>query len=357
MRKQYIDNIRWITVVLVVIYHVIYMFNGVETAGVIGPFYEIQYQDVFQYIVYPWFMLLLFTISGMSARYYLNTHTGREFVHSRTTKLLVPSTIGLVVFHWILGYYNMAIAGAIAQMSAVPKPVLAIIMMCSGIGPLWYIQVLWVLSIVLVLVRKLEKDRFYQICSKANAGILLALTILVIVSARILNAPVIVLYRFGIYGTGFLIGYFCLSHDEVVDRLAKYWHILVVISVALAVAFISINFGRPYAEHSVLDTPLCNIYAWIMTLTVIAFMHKWGNFENPFSKWMIRQSWGLYIFHYIPLAASAYYLHLYAQELPPVLVYIFVAIAAFAGAYLLNAIISRIPFLRWAVLGITRRTK
>ena len=27
MRKHYIDNIRWMTVVFVVIYHVIYMYN------------------------------------------------------------------------------------------------------------------------------------------------------------------------------------------------------------------------------------------------------------------------------------------------------------------------------------------
>ena len=29
-RKLYLDNIRWMTVVLVVIYHVVYMFNGVQ---------------------------------------------------------------------------------------------------------------------------------------------------------------------------------------------------------------------------------------------------------------------------------------------------------------------------------------
>ena len=46
MRKTYIDNIKWITVVLVVVYHVIYMFNGVTTYGVIGPFSEFQPQDV-----------------------------------------------------------------------------------------------------------------------------------------------------------------------------------------------------------------------------------------------------------------------------------------------------------------------
>ena len=134
MRKLYIDNIRWITVVLVVLYHVIYMFNGIETFGVIGPFSDVQYQDAFQYIVYPWFMLLLFVISGMSARYELEHRSEKEFIKKRTGKLLVPSTLGLLVFWWILGYYNLLIGGGLEQMAAVPKQVLFIIMAVSGIG-------------------------------------------------------------------------------------------------------------------------------------------------------------------------------------------------------------------------------
>ena len=66
-RKLYLDNIRWMTVVLVVIYHVVYMFNGVQPFSVIFPFREDQLQDCFQYLVYPWFMALLFVVSGMSA--------------------------------------------------------------------------------------------------------------------------------------------------------------------------------------------------------------------------------------------------------------------------------------------------
>lgn len=34
-RRIYLDNIRWITVCIVVIYHVIYMYNGVQLFGVI----------------------------------------------------------------------------------------------------------------------------------------------------------------------------------------------------------------------------------------------------------------------------------------------------------------------------------
>ena len=51
MRRHYLDNIRWITVGLVVLYHVIFMYNGVVTTGVIGPFWEVQYQDAVQYLL------------------------------------------------------------------------------------------------------------------------------------------------------------------------------------------------------------------------------------------------------------------------------------------------------------------
>ena len=64
MRKHYIDNIRWITVVIVVIYHVFYMYNAEGVLGGIGRItdLEIQYYDIFQYLVYPWFMPVRFLV-------------------------------------------------------------------------------------------------------------------------------------------------------------------------------------------------------------------------------------------------------------------------------------------------------
>ena len=192
MRKTYIDNIRWITVVLVVIYHVIYIFNGVTKYGIIGPFTENQPQDLYQYIVYPWFMLLLFVVSGMSARFELERRSQKEYIRSRTRKLLVPSTLGLLVFGWVLGYYNMLISGAFDQMGAVPGPVLFLIMCLSGSGPLWYIQMLWLYSMILLPVRKIEKDRLHRLCSRAGVPVLLGFTPLIWGAAQILNTPVIV---------------------------------------------------------------------------------------------------------------------------------------------------------------------
>ena len=356
MRKLYLDNIRWITIVLVVIYHVIYMYNGVETFGVIGPFSErVQYQDMFQYVVYPWFMVLLFVVSGMCSRYYLENHTHKEFIQSRTVKLLVPSTIGLFVFQWILGYYNMRMGGALEQMTMVPKPVIYIIMCVSGTGVLWFIQLLWMFSLLLVVIRKIEKDRFYKLCKKSNVIVLLLLAIVIWGAAQILNTPMVVVYRFGIYGVSFLIGYFVLSHDSVMERLSKVWIPLVVAAVILMICFCICYWQKPYAEHVVMDTPLCNAYAWIATLAILAFMSKFGNFDNAFCRFMNRQSWGLYIFHYLPLAACAWYFHIYSPDMPAPIVYLITGAAAFVGAYILNAVISRVPVVRWCVLGIKKR--
>lgn len=352
MRKTYIDNIRWMTVVTVVLYHVIYMFNGIETAGVIGPFRDVQYQDVFQYIVYPWFMLLLFVVSGMSARFYLEHHSHREFVKTRTRKLLVPSTLGVFVFGWTLGYYNMAMSGAFESMGAVPKPVLYLIMAFSGTGVLWYIQVLWLFSVLLVLFRKIEKDKLYHWCGRVNVPVLIAFAVIIWGSANVLNAPVIVVYRFGIYGLGFLLGYLIFSHDAVMERMEKWWLPLLLAAVFTGTVFTVLYWEQPYAEHVVLDTFLCNLFAWMATLAVLACMKKWGDFQNPFSVWMSKQSWGLYLFHYLPLAICAWYLSIYAKGLPVIVVYLLVGASAFLGAYVLYQIISRIPFLRWCVCGI-----
>ena len=354
MRKYYIDNIRWMTVVLVVIYHVIYMYNGVATEGVIGPFSEVQYQDALQYLLYPWFMVILFIVSGMSSRYYLEKHSIKEFLTSRTRKLLVPSTIGLLAFHWILGYFSMQISQAFDYMpDTMPKPILYLIMALSGTGVLWYIQLLWIFSVGLCIIRKLEKGKFFAFCEKATPVVLVALGVLVWVAAQVLNTPVIVVYRFGIYGCSFLLGYFVFSHDSVIDRLTKYWKLFAVVAVCLGCGYVYYYFGENYAVEPVVNSPFSVVYGWIAILAIFAIMKKRGDVSTPFTTWMGNHSFGLYVFHYLPLAMAAYWMNRYTQ-MPAFLSYMIAAIASFAGGYLLYEIVSKIPVLRWCVLGIKK---
>ena len=190
MRKPYIDNTRSLTILLVVLYHVIYMFNHVATDGVIGPVTAFHGQDALQYLLYPWFMVILFILSGMCSRFYLEKHTEKEYIRARTRKLLVPSTIGILVFGWAQGYFNMAISHAFDNIpETIPEPVLYLILCVSGTGVLWTIQVMWILSMILLLIRKLEKGRLSVLAEKAGILTALLLGILIYGSAQILCIP------------------------------------------------------------------------------------------------------------------------------------------------------------------------
>ncbi len=357
MRKHYLDNIRWIVGVLVVIYHVIYMYNGIATAGVIGPFREVQYQDGIQYLLYPWFMVILFIVSGISARCYLEKHEIGEFVREKTRKLFVPSTIGLVVFQWLQGYVNMAISNAFEMMpETIPWLAKHLIMAVSGTGVLWYLQMLWLFSMGLALLRKVEKGKLYALCGKVTPIILIALGLLVWAGAQVLNTPVVAVYRFGIYGVSYLLGYFVFAHEAVIERLAKYWHVLSVAAMLLGASYVWYYFGENYAVEPVINSPFSIAYGWVTILAVFAYAKKWLDSRNAFAAWMSKKSFGLYVFHYLPLSATAYVLDKYA-EVPALLSYILVIVAAFAGGYALYEVISRIPVLRWCVLGIKKEKR
>ena len=353
MRKYYLDNIRWAAVVIVVLYHVFYMYNAEGIVGVVGKItdLDVQYYDVFQYIVYPWIMVVLFIVSGISSKLYLDRHTDKEFIRSRTTRLLVPSTVGLFAFQFLQGYVNVSLGGFFERSPDLPIFVKFLICIASGIGVLWYIQLLWVFSMLLVLVRKADKGRLWNKCRNVGLPVLIALAIPVYGAAQILNTPIIVVYRCGLYFSVFLIGYFVLSHDEVIDVLKKWFPLILVIAIILGAAFCIRYFGENYADKPATRSVLFTSYGYFASLAIIGGMAKYGDISNRFTQWMGKRSFGLYVFHYLGVSSVGLFLAR-PGYIPAPAAYLLSLIAGFAGGYLLNAVISRIPGYRWAVLGI-----
>ena len=354
MRRFYLDKIRWITVALVVIFHVIYMFNGIATDGVIGPFRERQYQDAIQYVLYPWFMILLFIIAGMCSRYYLEKHSVKEFVRSRTRKLLVPSTVGLLTGGWIQGYFNMTLSGAFGDLpDTIPVPVMYLIMALSGTGVLWFIQMLWLFSILLALVRKAEKGKLYKFTGKAGAVASALLVIPVYISGLVMNTPVIAAYRFGIYGFTFFLGYFVFAHDEVIDRIARFRFLFLLLSILLAGVYIYLHYGDNYATMPVVGSISAVGFAWSAVLAIFGNGKAWGDGMTKLDSFMAKREFGLYVFHYLPLSMTAYFLRKYTT-VPALPCYLLTACAAWIGGLALYEIVSRIPVIRWCMLGIKK---
>ncbi len=354
MRKYYLDNIRWATILLVMAYHVFYAYNAVGVLGGVGGFANIQYQDAFLYFVYPWFMVLLFVVAGISARYALKKYPGKVFIGKRTWKLLAPSTLGLLAYQWIVGYFNIKIGGGLEYIPAfLVYPISAL----SGTGPLWFAQVLWLYSLLIVLIKRMDQeDRLWKLGEKCNIFILLLLVLPLWGGAQILNMPVITTYRFGIYLAAFLLGYFVFSHDTVQETLKKYGLPLLLIAIAVGVAYTAHYFGQNYTEDHVLKSFFTNAYAWLMVLGVLGVAKKYCDRQSGFSAYMTKISFGLYVLHYTFIAIPCYYLKA-KTALPAWAVYTAALLIVFVCTPLWYEVISRIPVIRCLVLGIRKKRK
>ncbi len=362
MRKYYLDNIRWVTVVTVEVYHVFYMYNAEGILGGLGKITNasVQPYDIFLYLVYPWFMPVLFLVSGISSRLYLERHTNREFIKNRTRKLLVPSTIGLFAFQFVQGYVSMSLGSGFTELAAagVPKPVIFLIMAASGIGVLWFIQLLWLYCMILVFLKKTERGKLLKLGAKTPIWLILLFYFLIWGAAQILNTPVISVYRIAFYFVFFILGYYVFSNDEVMEKLKRYAILLIVAGVLACVIFSARYFsaGANYADEPVNRNPLYAACAYFGSLAVLSGMARFGDRGNRFTKWMSRKSFGLYVFHYLGISTVAL-LIAKPGAFPAPVCYLLSLAAGFVFGFGLNEIISRIPFFRWAVLGIKKEKK
>ena len=365
-RKHWIDNLRWVTVLLVLFYHVFYFYNNKGVFGGIGGFGTYpeckQYQDVVMYILYPWFMPLLFLLAGVSARYALLKQSAKEWFKVRTRKLLVPSTIGLFVFHWMVGYFNTVVASRQGVFDGVPAIAKYFIMAFSGTGPLWFVQVLWLMCLVLLLVRAIDKnDKLWNWCGKANYVAIIMMGVLFWVGEQTLvqqPRPESLdglwnLYKPGFYLIPFLMGYFVFSHDEVQEKLEKAWIPLMASALIAGTVLIITTFGQDNTSPQYLGSPLNCLYGWLMCMAMMGWFKAKFDRTGAFAGYMTRNSFSVYIVHYLVIAALGYMMKMYTN-LAPWMMYAILFVAVMTIPFVLNEIIKRIPFVRWCVLGIKK---
>ncbi len=351
LRKSYLDNIRSLTIVLVVIYHVAYIFNS---AGVISnlPVKGIQALDSICYFLYPWFMCLLFMVAGISARYALQTRSARQFAQARVQKLIVPFFGGVFLLGWLNGWVTAHYVDMFGG-NVVPGFVKYLVY-CLNIGPLWFLLELFVISMILLLIRKLDRqDRLWTLAGKANLPCLILLVLPVWGSSFLLNTPVITVFRNGIYGLMFLLGYYLFSHDLVLEKVKKYAGPFLIIGVALGCVEVWYFFGQNYTADACLQHPLTNLYLWMMILAIPGCARRWLNFRNSLTEYLQKRSFALYVCHY-PLLVTAAYLIMAYSELPMPAVYLILLPLTFAASLLFYEIISRLPLVRYLLFGMKK---
>lgn len=351
MRKPFLDNLRYSIVLLVILYHVFYLFNsvGVITNVAIPGIPEL---DVVLYLLYPWFMVALFLISGICARHSLEKQTNKAYLKTKVRRQLIPSIAIIFIFGWTSGWVTGQYADMFGTNSAsIPGFAKYLIWSLSGIGVLWFLHELLLAELVLVLLRKIDrKDLLWQLGGKANVPILCLLVFALWGSAQILNTPVIEIYRNGIYIFAFLLGYFVFSHDRIQELLAKWTPLLLGVSGALAVIYTVTAWGKNYSEMSHLKSFLTNAYAWFAVLAVLGAGKRWLDSETAFTRFMAGRSFGFYVLHYPILALGAWGMDK-VLHLPVWSMYLLLPVMLGILLPPLTALIKRIPVLRTLVLG------
>ena len=358
-RKHYLDNIRWITVCLVIIYHIIYIFNCSDVITNIPIRSDYPILDSFLVFVYPWFMCLLFVVSGISSRLALLKRTNKEFIRERFSKIFVPSILGIFIYGWLTGFitnqYTDIFDGGGDE---VPTAVKYLIYSLMGSGPLWFAHVVFIASVLLIIVRKIDKtDKLWNICGKSNYIVLFLLTAAVWGSSFLLNAPMITVYRFGIYLFMFFLGYFVFSHDEVIEKLKKNAVPMGVLAIAVGVGYTVFYYGQNYADSAVLTKPFTNIYLWIAILAILGLGAKYLNFSSKFTVYMTKNNFGFYVLHYTVILFIAYLSTTYLKPSVFAVNYILMLLGSVTVLPLLIEVVKRIPVLRTLVLGISKKKK
>ena len=369
-RAHYLDFIRGATVVLVVVYHVFFARNHVLGFGGLLPTNGPGFGDALTTFVYPWLMFSLFLVAGISARLSLNRRSNREFFGERTTKLLVPSTLGVLAFHsWTLGVLTTTSAPGLVDPS-IPSFVFPVVCVLGGQGPLWFAQLLFLYSALLALFRRGSTNRATVAISSVTTDkfsgeaslrstfawtlFFAAATLGVWGSAQVLNTPVITVYRFGIYGFAFFLGYLVFHRADVEAALVRTRWFWGVCALYFGFLYFRRFFGANYADAPVLRHWLTNVYAWTATLAILGFAKRYVDRPTRFTTFLARTSFGLYVFHMFFVYAATL---LFARfcDVPAPLEIALVAAVSFAGSYATYFAVRRVPGLRFLVLGPRRR--
>jgi hypothetical protein len=331
-----------------------YLFNSVGVAKNIGV-NGIPTFDGFCYFVYPWLMTIMFLLAGISARYALQMRTEKQFIKERVQKLLIPLAGGMFLLAWINGWVTYQYVDFFDG-NYVPV-IIKYFIFCLNIGPLWFLLELFIVSMVLLLIRKIDKkDRLWGFAGKINIFGLLLLVIPFWGSSFLLNTPLVTTFRNGIYLFVFLAGYYFFSQDKTIGLLVKIRFPLLVIGIVLGIIEVFYFYGENFADENCLQHPLTNLYAWIMMLAIFGCSQKHFNMTSKFLNYLKERSFYWYLCHFPIMPLTAYILTSFFK-FSMIYNYILLLIIATAITIIFSEIVRLVPVLRFLLFGIKKKSK
>ncbi|MEW6009705.1 MAG: acyltransferase family protein [Euryarchaeota archaeon] len=318
MRLYFLDNLRWMIIMLLFPYHTLLMYNNLGIDYIIMVSGN-TFATVFILLFSNWFMQLLFAIAGISTFYALKKRNKTEYLKERVSKLLIPTIAGIIFVLPVWVYYGFLYNGYTGNFLSfwwyflTNWPAFAGDAYGSGIGPLWFLLYLFIISLVaLPIILKYRNANWKLPLEKINIPHMLLFIIPLSIGSFFLNlAPEKSLVQFFLL---FLFGYFLLSDEGIQNKLEKRRWPLFITFIGLTAILITIYFQA--ANNNVSPDIFSILFEafYINTLVLVAVMSIMGmgkhylEFNNSATLYLAAASFPIYIFHIAWINIAAYYI-------------------------------------------------
>ncbi|NLK96338.1 MAG: acyltransferase family protein [Clostridiales bacterium] len=308
MRKCYIDNLRTMCILLLFPFHTSMIYNNWGEKFYISSSAE-YLPSLFNVIVYPWWMNLLFVLAGISSYYALTKKSSKEYLSERIHKLLIPLLVGLVVIIPAQTYiadvfYNGYSGNYFEHYKIFFTKFTDLVGVDGGFTPghLWFILYLFIISLITIpFMTKYIKSKRKLPYEKINIVILMLLFIIVLVCTPILQIGKSV----GEALACFALGFFILSNEKIQDRLEKNkWVLGGLFLFFMVILVILWNLGL---DKGLLFDIEYRAYLWSGILFFLGFGQAYLNRKNKVLTYLSKASFSLYYFHQTILIIIGYY--------------------------------------------------
>ena len=220
-RKHYIDNLRWIILLILIPYHTAMAWN---VWGEPNYIYFEGNRWISSILVFfsPYFMPLLFVLAGVSTKFALQKRTVKEYLMERVKRLLIPLLFGTIVIMPIMTYladkFNYSYSGGLLQHYTIFFTKYTDLIGADGgfsLGQFWFLLYLLTISIlgvgiITLLERFIEKSDktipFWVVC-------LLGLLLPLLSELLSIGGKSLVEYTYL-----FMLGYYVFADEKIISN-------------------------------------------------------------------------------------------------------------------------------------------
>jgi len=322
MRKHFIDNIRWLCILMLFPFHIFRIYTSfMEGFYVEGA--DVVVTTAFIVATAPWFMPLLFVLAGISSAYALSRKTSGAYVKERVNKLLIPLIAGLLLVvpaqtYFAERFHNGYTGGYFAQYILFFTGSTDLTGYRGGFTPahLWFILYLFVISLIALPIMAADrKSKRKLVPEKISLWLLALLGVIPLLMSPILDFG----ESLGAYFAYFMLGYFLLANDGLIEKLDRRRIPLLLVSLGMMAFYVGMWL---LLLHDIAPVPMlffdvfARIYGWIAILAILGLGHRYLNFRNKGTDYLSASSFPVYVFHQTWIIAVAYYILQVVQSVP-----------------------------------------